>query len=71
MFPDIKPGDTSGSAGWTCAVCGFWVQSGMGHACPNMQPNWNPTIFTYTAPGRDAEIIELLKRIIELLEAKE
>ena len=45
------------TSGWTCALCGVFVGSGFSHDCEYHVP---------LAPK--AEIIELLKRIVELLE---
>ena len=58
------------TGGHNCALCGMYVLHGQYHVCGGAQPTFGPTI-TYTAPSKDDEIIGLLKRIIELLEAKE
>ena len=47
------------TAGWTCSLCGVFVGSGFSHDCEY-------SVGVSLAP-KD-EIIELLKRIVELLE---
>ena len=69
MLPEIKPGltNTAGdlsAAGWTCALCGFWVAVGQTHYCPNVQP----ATFDFTAGNvGDAILHQKLDRIADLL----
>lgn len=68
MFPDINPGTTNNTAGWTCGICGVYVSPGFTHYCAGQQPSTYPP---YTVGGtdvsHDAEIMEKLDEIIGLL----
>lgn len=67
MFPEIKPGQTSSTAGWTCALCGWWVPVNTYHACGgDFEASIAPLAPIVT--NRDGEIIEKLTEIIGLLE---
>ena len=53
------------TAGWNCTYCGMFVPHNHYHVCAGSAP------LAPIAPvvmNRDAEIIDLLKRIVELLE---
>ena len=66
MFPDIRPGTTSNTAGWTCAICNTWVPVNTYHACGG-----SPTMgdFSATLGGTvDVELHRKLDKIIKLLE---
>ena len=67
MFPDIRPGTTANTAGWTCAICGIWVPINTHHTCGG-----SPTIGDFSAvSGEPIGTVELrlkLDEIIELLE---
>ena len=72
MFPDIRPGTTNNTAGWTCGVCGFFVGHGTTHYCAGAQPNpYPPFGYSVTVGGtninQDDKIINKLDEIIRLL----
>ena len=72
MFPEIKPGQVSGTAGWTCAICGGYIGSGETHYCAGAQPVTGKfTIgddYTEGEPIGTIELRQKLDRIIDLLE---
>ena len=57
MFPEIKPGTTDNTAGWTCAICGWWVAVGKTHYCTNVQPT------TFDLTGDPIGTIELRQKL--------
>ena len=51
------------TSGWTCALCGAFVKPGAYHDCEyNVEPE-APFLI-----DQGSEIVELLKKIVELLE---
>ena len=49
---------------WTCGACGCVVKHGLAHHCSGSQPvTLEPLML-----NRDDEIVDLLERIVELLE---
>ena len=65
MEEQLNTGTTSTSVGWTCAVCGLFVGLGVNHYCCGVA---STQVYPPPAISRDGEIIDLLKRIVELLE---
>ena len=56
------------TAGWTCGVCGMFVGHGLSHYCAGSIPFGPATTLPFGGGGDTVEIIDLLKRIVELLE---
>ena len=50
------------TSGWTCGLCNAFVKPGAYHDCEYSIP------LAPVATNRDSEIVDLLKRIVELLE---
>ena len=50
------------TSGWTCGLCNAFVKPGAYHDCEYSVP------LAPVATNRDSEIVDLLKRIVELLE---
>ena len=55
------------TAGWNCAFCGAFVGHGDFHGCGGYPSSPTATVAPVVM-NRDNEIIDLLKRIVELLE---
>ena len=61
----LTSGYTTG--GYTCSVCGTWVQHGNYHACP--QPStyvFVPTTYTTIDSNRLAELMESERKLEEI-----
>ena len=56
------------TAGYTCGFCGAFVGHGDFHGCGGYPTSSPVAPVAPMVMNRDAEIIDLLKRIIELLE---
>ena len=72
MFPEIKPGTANSTAGWTCAICGFWVGSGQTHYCPKTAQPFTTLDFTagYTDEERLHRTLDSIKELLERIARK-
>ena len=67
VFPTVSPGPPVSTLGWTCTLCGAWVQKGGWHSCSGGSGTDAATPQPLII-NQDDEIIQKLDRIIELLE---